>query len=245
MPIPHFVHVHRNLSDAEKRRSQLVALIAVPNIIALGVIIWLLAARGHHRKPPSIFDTPVDDVSAYLASADFNALSTKERLDYIQGMLKRFSSMNQSDSAVAAAFFAGLSGKASEQLVNNARTLGKDILVEGAQGFLACASDAEKDAFIDKWVVDWVRFADQLAPSDRPRDDIKTQSDQQILDRLSGQARHDADRTGEIKANLAQNIMDFWERDIASVASPKEQGQIFAFLPAVRDHMLKRGSASK
>src|SRR4051812_42357039 len=81
MPIPHMIHVHRNLSPEERRRSRIVAAIIVPNLIVIGLVIWYFAAH-HHRRPPSIFDTPVDDVSAYLASKDFNSLSTKERLEY-------------------------------------------------------------------------------------------------------------------------------------------------------------------
>ena len=237
MPIPHFAHLRRHRSAAQKRRDRMIAAILVPNIIAIGVVLWWFSGHGY-RKPPNIFDTPVDDVSAYLASKDFNALSTQQRLEYIQGMLKRFNSMKPSDSAVAAAFFAGLSGKTSEQLMNNARTLGKDILIEGARDYLALATDQEKAAFIDQWVVKWVRFADQMGG----RNNAAARSDQDILNRLSTDARRDVQRNGgEVKPFVAQQVLDFWQRDVASVASPKEQGQIFAFLPAVRDHMLQRG----
>lgn len=237
MPIPHFQHL-KNRSDSERRHDRKIVLIVLPSLLVIGMVLWLILGFRGHRQPPSIFDTPVDDVSGYLASADFNALSTQERLAYIQGILNRFGSMNQSDSAVASAFFAGLTAKASEQLMNNARTLGKDILVEGAAGYLAMKTDEKKGAYIDQWLVKWVQFSDQMGGRN---DNRGGRSDSDILDRLSRQAKGDVQRIGEINPIMAQQAMDFWTRDVASVASPKEQGQIFVFLPAIRDHLIHRG----
>src|SRR5436190_1437123 len=136
MIVAHF-HVFHRLRHADPARKRIVRIVML-NVLAITVVLaaWMTVYHGH-RPPPNIFDSPVDAVTSYLASRDFNGLSTKDRLDYIQGILKRFHSMSQSDSAAAAAFFAGLTGKANEQLTANARTLGKDILVEGAQQYLA------------------------------------------------------------------------------------------------------------
>src|SRR5262245_43751028 len=155
----HIAHRLRHASPARRRAAIIIMINMLVAMIALAA--WMILFHGH-RHPPNIFDTPVDDVSEFLASKDFNALPTKERLEYIQGILKRFSAMSQTDSATAAAFFAGLSGKASEQLMDNARILGKDIFIEGAQQYLTLKTDQEKSAFLDRWLVDWVRFADGL-----------------------------------------------------------------------------------
>jgi hypothetical protein len=240
MVFVHAVIFHRRTSRKITGTGRALALM-LAGALMLGAIGSFIFMRGH-RKPPSIFDSPVDDVSAFLASKDFNAMSTKERMEYLQGILKRFGSMNQNDSAVAAAFFAGLSGKASEQLMNNARVLGKDILVEGAQQYLTMKTDQEKVAFIDQWIVQWVRMADQMGRVANGKESPAAggRSDQEVLDRLSGQAKRDAQQIGAISAPMAQQLMDFWQRDVASVASPKEQGQIFLFLPAVRDRLIQR-----
>src|SRR6185503_11686631 len=114
-----------------------------------------------HRKPPSIFDTPVDDVFSYLANDDFSKLSIEERMAFLQGVMQRFRKMSQSESVVASSFFAGLTGPTSEKLMNNARVLGKDVLIQGAGEFLAKKTDAERSAFIDQWIIKWVRFAEE------------------------------------------------------------------------------------
>jgi hypothetical protein len=187
------------------------------------------------RRPPSIFDSPVDDVTSFLADDDFNALPIDERIKFISDTAKRFQSMSQTDSAVAAAFFAGLSGPASEQMVNNARVLGKDILMQGAAGYQNLKDDKSRAAFIEQWLVKWVRFGRDMTGRQG------TVSDQELLDGLSNQAKRDVERQGEVDEFLAQQMMDFWERDVMNIASPREQGEIFLFLPAVRDHLLRRG----
>jgi hypothetical protein len=209
-------------------------IVVAATIALIGAASWLVADR-LPRKPPNIFDTPVDGVLSYLSEEDFNHLSVDERLAFLQDVIKRFTQMNQSDSAVASAFFAGLTGPANEKLIGNARILGKDILVQGASEFLAMKSEKDRAAFLDQWIVKWFRLGDDLGG------DPSGMSDQQILERLGKQGRRDLQRGVEIDARMAQQLTEFWERDVASVASPKEQAQIYQFLPAIRSHLLSQG----
>lgn len=214
-------------------RVRIIAAAAI--VLLLGVGAWVIVPQ-IHRKPPSIFDAPVDGVLDYLASDHFNRLSIEERMNFIAGIIERFRGMTQGESVAASAFFAGLAGPANEKLIDNARVLGKDIFVQGAAEYLALASKQERDRFIDQWLVQWVRFAEQA--TGRP----SKKSDMEILDDMTRQARRDSTRMGDIDADMAQQILDFWERDIGSVASPKEQAQIFQFGPAIRQRLLTRGS---
>jgi hypothetical protein len=209
------------------------AALAVLIVLVLGGLGWRYFPQ-IHRKPPNIFDTPVDDVLSYLAREDFAHLSVEERMAFLQGVMKRFAQMSQSESAVASAFFAGLTGPTSERMMNNARVLGKDILVQGAGEFLTKKTQAEREAFLDQWLLKWVRFGEESTGQRSQK------SDEQLLAEMSGEVKRDARRGIEIKPEMAQRIVDFWERDVASVTSPKEQAQIFQFLPAIRDHMIKR-----
>jgi hypothetical protein len=215
----------------QRRIPVLITLI----IIAIAAGIWLGLDR-IPRKPPSIFDTAVDDVFSYLAEEDFSKLSIEERMKFLADLMQRFKSFSQADSAVASAFFAGLTGPTSERMMNNARVLGKDVLVEGAQQFLTLTDEKDRDAFIDAWLIKWVRFADGATG------EVKGMSDKEILDRFTRQGRRDLERGIEIDADMAQQVVDFWERDIGSVASPREQSQIYQFLPAIRQRLVTRST---
>ena len=88
------------------------------------------------KPPPSIFDSPVDNVLGYFTTDDFNRLSVDERVKYLQDFVGRFRGMSQQDSVVAAAFLAGVTGKVREQLTQNVRILAKDIMKEGAERYV-------------------------------------------------------------------------------------------------------------
>lgn len=203
-------------------------------VLILGTAAWCFFPH-IHRKPPNIFDTPVDGVLSYLSTEDFNRLSVEERMEFIKGIVQRFSKMSQGDSALASAFFAGLTGPANEKLVDNARILGKDLFVQGAAEYLSLKTEQEKDVYIDHWIVKWVRFGEQATGKPTGH------SDDEILSRMSDQARRDVSHGININADMAQQVMDFWDRDVASVASPSEQAQIFQFGPAIRQRLLNRG----
>lgn len=223
--------ISRSIMLLKDRRARAVGVFLA--LVTIVTIAWGLTPH-IYRRPPNIFDTPVDGVLSYLGADDFNKLPIEERLRFLQDVVKRFKSMSQTDSALASAFFAGLSGRANEKLVDNARILGKDIFVQGASEFLALSDEKSRNEYIDKWLVKWVRFAEEA--TGRHSD----HTDEQVLDRMSEQARGDLKRGIDIDAAMAQQLVDFWDRDIASVTSPKEQAQIYQFFPAIRKRVLER-----
>jgi hypothetical protein len=222
------------LASMSPRRGIVIGAGALVVILAALAAWWLLLSGP--RRPPSIFDSPADDAASYLASRDFSLLSVEERLAFITGLIERFQGMSQSDSALVAAFFAGLGAPARERLRDNVRILGRDILLEGADGYLALKTDEERAAYLDQWLLKWMRFGRELGGSSTQR------SDGDLMERMRADARRDAERTQQLDAEMAQEIIDMWQNDVASVTSPKDQGKMFRFLPAIRDHLLRPAS---
>ena len=94
-----------------ERRGRLAAWSAsaiLAGAVAAGAWWWVSA---RWRPPPSIFDSPVDSVLSYFTTDDFNRLTVAERVKYVQEFIGRFRGMSQQDSAAAAAFLAGVTGK--------------------------------------------------------------------------------------------------------------------------------------
>jgi hypothetical protein len=68
-------------------RERTVATVAgVLFLLSVLIMVWWLGSRW--RPPPSIFDSPVDDVLGYLALDDFNSLSLEERMRYLTDFAK-------------------------------------------------------------------------------------------------------------------------------------------------------------
>jgi len=220
--------------DRERLVRAAVALAIAALLIASGW--WWFASRW--KAPPSIFDSPVDNVLGYFTTPDFNRLSVEERVRYVQQFVGRFRGMSQQDSVVAAAFLAGVTGKVREQLTQNVRILAKDILAEGAQKFVNLP-ESERGAFIDKWVADWFRFAETTATGKE-----STRTDEEILSGARAEARRGEERQRErmkgkdLTQRGADRFLGFWQSEVEQASSPREQGQISRFMDAVRTRML-------
>lgn len=219
-------------------RDRILRAAAAMAVAALLVSVgwWWFAVRW--RPPPSIFDSPVDNVLGYFTTPDFNRLSVEERVKYVQEFVSRFRGMNQQDSVMAAAFLAGVTGKVREQLTQNVRILAKDILAQGAESFVSLP-DAERGAFIDKWVADWFRFAETTATGKE-----SNRSDAEIVEGARAEARRGEERQRErmkgrqLTDRGADRFLGFWQSEVEPASNPREQAQISRFMDAVRTRML-------
>lgn len=219
-------------------RDRAVRVLAAASLAALLVGSGWLWIASRWKSPPSIFDSPVDNVLGYFTTPDFNRLTVEERVRYVQQFVGRFRGMSQQDSVVAAAFLAGVTGKVREQLTQNVRILAKDILAEGAQKFVNLP-ESERGAFIDKWVADWFRFAETTATGKE-----STRTDEEILTGARAEARRGEERQRErmkgkeLSQRGADRFLGFWQSEVEQASSPREQGQISRFMDAVRTRML-------
>jgi len=219
-------------------RDRAVRVLAAASLAALLVGSGWLWVSSRWKAPPSIFDSPVDNVLGYFTTPDFNRLTVEERVRYVQQFVGRFRGMSQQDSVVAAAFLAGVTGKVREQLTQNVRILAKDILAEGAQKFVNLP-ESERGAFIDKWVADWFRFAETTATGKE-----STRTDEEILSGARAEARRGEERQRErmkgkdLSQRGADRFLGFWQSEVEQASSPREQGQISRFMDAVRTRML-------
>ncbi len=221
----------------ESHRSRWLAgvasLLCVAALVS-GIVWW----SSRWKPPPSIFDTPVDDVMGYLALDDFSKLPLNERVRYLLDFANRFRGLSQSESAVLAGFLAGLSGPARETLRQNVRLLAKDIFADGARRYLALRDEDEKRRFLDDWLVEWAKTAEALIePEAKPTTDearladIKRDGEREASQR----PRRPVDMDGED----ASRFLGFWQSEVEVSATPKEQGQIVRFITDLRDHVLR------
>ena len=220
----------------EERRRGFVAAVAILAAFSIAAGAWAWWSS-RWKPPPSIFDTPVDDVLGYLAIDDFNRLPLEERVRFMIEFANRFRGLEQSESAVMAAFMAGLTGKAKEQLRQNARTLAKDILAEGAAAYVNLP-EKERDAFIDEWLVRWSKVGEEIAMGE-PRQ----RSDEDRIEEFRREARRGQERQAERSIDIsltevgAARFLDLWQSDVEKAATPREQGQITRFMVDVRKRL--------
>ncbi len=228
-----FINFHELKYAIRERKSKLIrigAVVAMLLLVTVGLWWWMTV---RWRPPPSIFDTPVDDVLGYLAMDDFNELSLEERMRFLLELSERFRGMENSDSAAMAGFFAGLTGPVRKQMTQNVRVLARDILVQGAAGYFD-AAPSEQGKYIDDWVVNWTKMGEKLT-----RGEESDQTDKERLERIQSQSDRGEERLKDrdlpdLGEDGALGFMSLWQKEVEVTASPKQQGQIAKFLDNVR-----------
>ena len=119
-----------------------------------------LALRGPSKPNFEIAD--LDDVLGFaLLEASFNDLPVEARIELVGTMVGRFQSMDAGDSVLLAAFAAGVTGEAREQLERNAARLAIDLFDMHAVGYGAVPPE-ERGAYLDQTLVEFVRTTSLL-----------------------------------------------------------------------------------
>jgi len=225
--------VERRLGDPGlRRRARAVALIGVPAALVVGGVglwLWLRPV-----PQPDFLTDDLDSLFNYTMLTDeFNRLSVQERLGLIQQLVERLKGMDAGESAMMAAFAAGIAGAAREQIMENASRLMIDMMDQYAAQYVELPPE-ERAAFIDAKVIEMVRTMEAMdgTPTDR--------SDEEILAEGRRQAQRDmrmlSNPETRPSGRQAGRIFAFMREDMGGNATPQERARV---APFVRD-MVRR-----
>lgn len=238
-PLSERIDALREAIDGRERPAGIAATVLLAATLLIGGTWWWLDARW--TPPPSIFDSPVDNVLGYLAMEDFSQLSLEERMKYLGEFASRFRGFDQEDSAATAAFLAGVTGSTREQMRQNARTLAKDVLLDGAEGYLA-TSESERSAYLDDWLAGWQRRAEEMVTGDaRAMDDDARAAEIKDDARADMMRERDTDGLPPLDSRNTARFLGLWQSDIEAASTPREQGQIIRFMEDLRVHIALSG----
>lgn len=202
--------------------------LALAGVIAGGAIAW---SALRPVNPPDVFDDPFDDVLAFaLLEEDFNSLPLEERLALVRQIAERFSSLSAGDSAVMAAFAAGIKGEAREQLMRNTRYLMVDVMDKYALAYAKVEGDRE--AAIERSMLEMIGLMQDLrrAAGDEPR-----LTPDETLNRIKERSRAEADENrreadSSLEGDEAAAALEFVRRDINEYSSPGERARVTRFM---------------
>lgn len=150
------------------------------------VLIGVGAFLALRPTPMPDYDSdPIDEVFNFtLLSDEFNALPVEKRVELVGKVVERVKNMGSGDSALLAAFAAGIMGKAREQLEANASRLVIDLWDKSAKDYANVPAD-QRAQYLDKLVVDLIKTTEMLSGNSR---DV---SDQDRLAEAKRQAQRD------------------------------------------------------
>lgn len=161
------------------------------NSIVVGTLALLAAGFGAYMmlRPypqPDYEDDPLDEIFNYtLFQNEFNNLPVEDRVRLVGSLVKRVEGMGGSDGTLLAAFAAGISGAARDQLEENASQLMLDFMDHFAKDYDTTGDPAAQEDNIRQLIVDMTRLAEEF--DGRPTD----KSDEQIMEEAFAQAERD------------------------------------------------------
>ncbi len=174
---------------------------------------------------PDYEDDPLDDIFDYtLFQDEFNKLPVEERVRLVGSLVKRVEGMGGSDGTLLAAFAAGISGAARDQLEENASQLMLDFMDHFAKDYPNVDDPASQEDYVKQAIIDMTRLAEEF--DGRPTD----KSDDKILEEAFAQAERDqrAFRDPSRGPSLAgvSRFTNMMEKRIGARGTPHQRARI-------------------
>jgi len=114
--------------------------------------------------PPDPLTAPIGDTLEFaLLDADFNRLPLERRLALARDLARRLRTMDAGDSALLAAFAAGIAGRAREQLEANVSRLMVDLIDRAATRYTAAAPE-DREATLRASLIEMIALRQELDP---------------------------------------------------------------------------------
>jgi hypothetical protein len=189
-----------------------------PLIVALGISAFLI--WGPMMRPDYTKDNLKRVFKYTLLTDEFNRLPVEERMKLLGQLVERLRGMSAGDSAMMAAFAAGIAGSARAQLEENASRLAVDLWDKYALNYKDVPAD-NRDAWLDQTFVEFTKMMETLAGQTR------TISDEQRLEEGRRQAQRDMERMRERPPSARQmgNMMHFMRYTVGEHAAPQQRAR--------------------
>lgn len=207
-----------------------VALAAL--VVAAGTATWLVVRP---RSVPNYAKDPFTDVLDYtLLSDEFNSLPIEKRLELIRDLVKRFKSMDGSESLLVAEFAAGIAGNARKQLEKNASKLVLDVLDRGAIAYQKAPAE-EREKAIEKTFVDLYRTMDAIdgRDSEKSDKDILDEGKRESQRREEWIKKQDSDRLGR---NTGRMMLSLHET-VGKESTAQQRGRMGLMMRDMTRHL--------
>lgn len=204
---------------ALRRRSMVAGPVA---LAAAGLAAWLILRPT--PQPDYARDNLRRVFSYTLLSDEFNKLPVDKRLELIRTLVDRVKNMSAADSALVAAFAAGIAGAAREQLEENMSRLAIDMWYEHARRYDEVPTE-DRGAYLDHAFLEMTKAMEAVAGETR---DV---TDAERLAEARRQAQRDLEmmRAGRgPSSRMMARLYTIMRDDVGSHASgaQKSRGQL-------------------
>jgi hypothetical protein len=205
---------------SKKPRMVRAAWIAGALLLAGGATGAYFALRA--TPQPDYLDSGLDDVLDYtLLTDEFNKLPVAERLKLVGQLIARLKSMDAGDSAMMAAFAAGIAGAAREQLMENVSLLAVDVWDTYATRYDAVPAE-DREKFLDDAFLEFTKTMEGVGGVQR------NVTDEERIAEAKRNAERDSQRMKEGKGPSGEQLgrmFTFLKDGVGSHATPHQRAR--------------------
>lgn len=191
-------------------------------VVAGGVVLAILSFLP--VPPPDIDNAEVTSIASFVMHEDFNRLSPRERLSFLQKFVNRFRDFDEEDAAELSEFLADMNYKLREQIEENMRRLAVDFLAESAVQYASVPLD-EREQFLRNLLLEMDKLGDGFSGRER---DI---TDEERMASMERQGKREQDRaldqTGTaVDAEGVNMIFNLYETEVSDKVPAVQRGAI-------------------
>lgn len=204
--------------------------LALVGLVAGASVAW---SELRPIRPPNTFNDPFRDVLGFaLLDKDFNRLPIEERIRLLQEMAEKIRGLSSGDSAMMAAFAAGITGKAREQLEANLRTLMVDLVDKFALDY-ARSTEADREKAMEQCLLQMFELTNKLR-MDEPKqgDDTPAQNLAEVRESASARAERmkgDANKS-QVDSSDVAGVFQWVQSDVSKYSDPSERARTTRFM---------------
>ncbi len=172
---------------------------------------------------PDYLNDSLDDVLDYtLLTDEFNRLPVKKRVELIGDLVKRLKSMSAGDSALMAAFAAGVAGSARAQIEENVSRLVLDAWDEKAKDYPAVPPE-QRVAYLESTFLEFEKMMEALGGEVRERSDEERLANVRRQTKRDIEAMNDPEKRPDSES-LAR-FVTFMDSRMGSRATPAQRSR--------------------
>lgn len=187
-------------------------------VVALGAVLYLVLRP---VPQPDYRKARLDRVFNYtLLTDEFNRLPVEKRLELMGQLVQRLQNMSAGDSAIMAAFAAGIAGSARKQIEENAARMMVDVWDKFAKDYSKVKPE-DRGEYLDNAYLEFTRMGEAMSGQS------STKTDAERLSQIREQAMKDEERLRSGKdqppARMLGRMFTFMRDNVGPHASVQQQ----------------------
>ncbi len=192
-------------------------------IVVAGGVVWAILSLLPVPEP-DVMQDDLQSVASFAMTDDFNRLTPRERISFLQKFFNRFRDFDENDAAELSEFLADINYKLRQQIEENVRRLAVDFLAESAMDYANVPVD-DREQFLRNLLLELDKLGDGFAGRER---DI---SDEDRMAGMNRQGKREQDRAGKeigstVDAQGVNMVFNLYETEVSGKVPAVQRGAI-------------------